>query len=183
MQKDLTWKMEVVEMVERGEIVGYALRGHPSDLAWYEEGKQRSEYVIVQFGPDKFYKTDDLKALQRLKDETDSLNGLAHEAQLILDFPLLPGKRFGELEQVNRTDGRYCWVVEQDKRILSKRINGVPSSEMIPEYTLHFVTLPDHVIVDFAPGVGITRYEYVHHGTVSEVNVKLVEYHPGTVQR
>ena len=80
MQKDLTWKMEVVEMVERGEIGGYALRGHPSDLAWYEEGKQRSEYVIVPFGPDKFYKTDDLKALQRLKDETDSLNGLVHEA-------------------------------------------------------------------------------------------------------
>ena len=36
-------------------------------------------------------------------------------------------------------------------------------------------TNPEHEIVTFVPGVGITAYVYAHHGTVSEVNVRLVE--------
>jgi len=39
--------------------------------------------------------------------------------------------------------------------------------------------LPDHTIIDFVPGIGITGYSYIHHGTVSEVKVKLVDFRVG----
>ncbi len=178
-QKDLTWKMDVIDTVDRGDVVGYALRGHPSDLAWYDEGKPPSEYAIVQFGQNKFYRTD-IKVLERLKDPYDSLDQLVYEGQLILDFPLVPGKRFCEPEYINRTDGNYCWLVGQDAQVISWHVDGILASETISEHALYFVTVPDHTIIHFAPSIGITRYEYVHHGTVSEAIVKLIEYHPGT---
>jgi hypothetical protein len=49
-EKTVTWKMEVVEVVERDHVTGYLLKGHPDDLAWYEEGKERGEHVIIKVG-------------------------------------------------------------------------------------------------------------------------------------
>lgn len=181
-QKTLTWKMEVVETIARGAIIAYAMKGHPSDLAWYEEDKERSDYTIIQFGSNRFYQAS-TKALERIKDETDSLGDLINEGQVFLDFPLFLGKRFCAAEQITRPDGRYCWVVGQEKQVALEGIKGILSAGVIPEYTLQFITLPDHVIIQFAPGVGITKYTYVHHGTVSEVDVQLIEYHPAVVQQ
>jgi len=48
------------------------------------------------------------------------------------------------------------------------------------EFSLLFVTNPDDVHILFVPGVGITRYEYQHHGTRSRVDAELIEYRPST---
>jgi hypothetical protein len=42
-------------------------------------------------------------------------------------------------------------------------------------YRSIYRTNPDHVIVDFVPKLGVVRYVYEHHGTVSSVDVKLVK--------
>ena len=178
--KSLTWKMEVVETIKSGSIIGYAMKGHPSDLAWYEEGKERSDYAIIQVGPSRFYKAD-IEVIDRLKDETDSAVDLVHESQQFLDIPLLPGKRFCEVEQITRTDGKYCWIVHEEEKVVLEGITGIPS-ETKSAYMLTFATLPDHIIIQFVPGVGITQYMYIHHGTVSEVDVKLIEHYSGRVQ-
>ena len=36
---------EVLEAFDHGWITAYRLRGHVSDLAWYQEGRQPTEYV------------------------------------------------------------------------------------------------------------------------------------------
>jgi hypothetical protein len=179
-EKSLTWKMEVIETIKSGPIIGYAMKGYPSDLAWYEEGKERSDYAIVQVGPSRFYKAD-IEVLERLRNETDSVGNLIHESQQFLDIPLLPGKKFCEAEQITRADGKYCWIVHEEEQIALDGITGIPS-ETKPAYMLTFATLPDHTIIQFVPEVGITQYIYVHHGTVSEVDVKLTEYYPGNGQ-
>ena len=56
-----------------------------------------------------------------------------------------------------------------------------PSTEKMSQFLLSFRTRPDHTIIEFVPGIGITRYVYVHHGTVAEADVKLIEYYPGEV--
>jgi hypothetical protein len=53
-------------------------------------------------------------------------------------------------------------------------------SGKVNQYQLVYRTLPDHQIIEFAPNIGITRYTYVHHGTVSETDLKLIEFHLGT---
>jgi hypothetical protein len=178
-QETLTWRMEVIEATAReGVVAGYALRGHPSDLAWYEEGREPSVYAIVQVGVDRFYKTS-IDALERIRDEGDSLGALIHEGELFLELPLFTGKRFCEAEYISRLDGWYCWVVGPMEEVTLEGVVGASSLGTVSAYSVRSFTLPDHVIVEFVPGVGITRYEYVHHGTVSEVDVRLIEYRPG----
>lgn len=43
------------------------------------------------------------------------------------------------------------------------------------EYELMFYTIPAHRTVNFVPGLGITGYTYVHHGTTSEAYLELIE--------
>jgi hypothetical protein len=176
--KTISWKMEVLNVVQRSDFIAYAMHGHPADLAWYTEGKFPSVYAIVQKGPAQYYRAT-LETFKRLQDPADRLDNLLNERDLFLDAPLYPGKRFGEVEQLALPDGQYCWIVQSEAQPLSHAIRGVSPDANFSEYTLSFVTLPDHTSVRFAPGVGMTHYTYVHHGTISEVDMQLIEYHPG----
>jgi len=171
--------MEVIEVIKREPVVGYVMQGHPLDLAWYEEKRKPSDYVIIRLKPDKFYMTS-TKVINRLRDGNDSLSGLVTEGQLFLEFPLLPQKKFCATENITRLDGMYCWDVGGGEKILLSGVRGIVSTELMTMYTLYFATLPDHEIVHFVPTVGFTHFEYVHHGTVSEVDMQLVEYHAGS---
>ncbi len=181
-EKALTWKMQVVDTVERGHVTACVLEGHPADLAHFDNGKTPGDYLIVRVGPRKFYLLRhgrSQEALRRLRDQNDTLHGLVQEEELFLDTPLVPGEVFGPAEQVTRQDGSYYWIVEGERRIKLGHIKGVPAQTPNVEYQLAYRTRPDHTEVGFVPGLGITRYKYVHHGTVSEAEVRLVEYQPG----
>jgi hypothetical protein len=175
----VTWKMEVVEVVRRDHVVGYRLKGHPGDLAWYEPGQSPGDSVIIQVGPTRYYQSSP-EALARLKDPDDFLLELVDESQLFLDAPLIPGELFGETGQTTRPDTSYCWVVTGVQPAQLDNIPGVTGSIARSQYTLIFQSRPDQQTVEFVPGVGITRFAYSHHGTVAEADVKLIEYHAGT---
>jgi hypothetical protein len=179
-EKTLSWKMEVIEVIKREPVVGYVMQGHPLDLAWYKEDRKPSDYVIIHLKPDKFYMAS-TKVLSRLKDVNDSLSKLVTEGQLFLEFPLLPQKKFCAAEEITRLDGMYCWGVGGEEKVLLRGIKGITSTEPMAMYTLYFATMPDHEIVHFVPTIGFTHFEYVHHGTVSEVDMQLVEYHAGSL--
>jgi hypothetical protein len=176
LEKQVTWKMEVLERAQRGYIRGFSMRGHPSDLVFYEEGRIPSEYAIIQVGLDKYYKTD-LTAFQRLRDENDLLIELVKEHQIFLDFPLYAGKRICETAWL--TGPQYCTVVEHADAISLGDVKNVSASSWAVPYILAYRSLPDHEYITFVPGIGIVGYEYGHHGTNSEVSLKLVEFHSG----
>lgn len=173
----ITCKMEVVDVIERENVTGYLMKGHPADLTWYEPDRLPSDYIIIKVGP-KYYHLDDLAAWDRLKDQDDVLLDLVAEPQIFLDLPLWEGKFFGETGQFTRPDTFYHWVVESTQTG-PLTVKGVLAAKEQTTYTLAYRSAPDHQLIDFVPGVGITRYVYSHHGTVSEVDARLVEYHPG----
>lgn len=170
-------KMEVVDVIDRENLTAYLMKGDPADLTWYEPDRLPSNYIIIKVGP-KYYRTDDLTVWDRLQDQDDALIDLVGEGQIFLDLPLWEGKFFGETAQFTRPDTFYHWMVES-AQTGPLAVKGVPAEEKQVTYTLAYRSAPDHQLVDFAPGVGIVRYVYSHHGTVSEVDAKLVEYHPG----
>lgn len=176
-EKKITWKMEVVRVFERNDILGFEMRGAPWDLAWYEEGKEPSEYGIVQVGSSRFYRTT-VETLRRMIDEDDLLRDLVDDRNLFLDIPLVAGKKYCDAFSIARPDSMYCWRVGERAQI-EPSIKGINLSGTLTEYTISQYTLPDHSVFGFVPGVGITQYKYVHHGTISEVDVRLVEYHSG----
>lgn len=52
-ERTLKWKMEVIETINREQVTAAIVKGFPEDLAWYEEGKERGDYLIIQVGKDK----------------------------------------------------------------------------------------------------------------------------------
>lgn len=171
--EEITWRMEVVEVIQREKITGYLVDGYPVPFMCNEDEYGKSLIVQVE----NIYYCSDIEMLDSLKDEKNILVGIISEERILFDFPLFLGKKFCELEQITRTDDGYCWVVTDDEQVVFDQIQGISPEEERTKYTLYFRTLPDHLIVDFVPGIGITEVEYVHHGTISQMHVRLVEYH------
>ena len=176
-EKEITWKMEVKRVIQRNNIFGYEMLGAPWDLAWYEEGKEPSEYGIVQAGGN-FYQTS-IDTVRRLTDDNDFLVGLVNEYDIFLDVPLIQGKKFCDTDSLTNPDDMYCWVVGDPIQKNTADIKGLTSSDAIFEFPIYNGTNPDHSIMYYIPGVGISGYEYHHHGTASDVEVRLIEYYSG----
>ena len=181
-EKPVTWQMQVLEALTRGQVTAAVVKGFPLDLAHFEEGKAPGDYLIVRVGPGKYFLVRQLRAeetLRRMRDENDPLGGLVREDELILDAPLVPGKFYGEADQITRQDQSYSWIAEDARPAELRGIKGIAPQGRKMEFEISLRTRPDHQIVTFVPGIGITRYVYGHHGTVSEVDVKLVEFRRG----
>jgi len=181
-EKTFVWKMEIVRTLQREYVYGAVVRGFPGDLTWYEEGRARGDCLILRVGSGNYYHLTGERmesALKRFAQEGDLGNGLVVDDDLFLDLPLRTGKVFGEASQLTRQDRSYCWVVEGEDSIELKGVKGVSPSSSRTQYRLIFQTRPDHTRIEFVPDIGITSYRYGHHGTVSEVDLKLSEYHRG----
>jgi len=177
-EQTIQWKMEVLDVIQRNDIIGYKMKGAPWDLTWYEHGKQPGEYAFIKVGTGRFY-IGTLEDFERMMDEEDLLGDLVGEYSLFLEIPLLPGKRFCDTPSITRTDMGYCWIVNSETKVDLANVKGVRATDPLTEFALSQSTLPDFSMFHFVPGIGITRYEYVHHGTVAEVDVSLIEYHSG----
>lgn len=172
----LTWKMEVVATLERPNVFAALIKGGPWDLAWYEPGKARGDYVILRVGKFRYYQYSGERALElwsKLKESDPRfIPSSIEDGELILDFPLADGKVFGgDFSGFLRS--RYCWVVEGESG------KTFPGAEKFPgsvQYTLTYRTSPDHQFLGFATGVGIVSYAYGHHGTLSETELQLIEF-------
>jgi len=176
--------MEVTETLKRQDIRAAVIKGFPDDLWWYNEKTQRSDNLIVQLFPARFYilsRSQVSPALKALSDETNNLQGLIKGAGMLLEFPLVKGQRYGDTEMVTRTDSFYSWVVSNVRQSRLEGIQGVSSAHDWTIYTISEFTVGSHEEFDFVPGIGITRYMGHHNGTVSGFEMKLVEFQPGNV--
>lgn len=70
----------------------------------------------------------------------------------------------------------YCWIVGSPHPAALDGVKGVAPGKRTA-YEIEYMTNPDDVEFDFVPGVGITSYEYHHHGTIAETELHLVEFH------
>jgi len=166
----ITWRMEVVDRIERKGIVAAVVRGYP-------DGGPEELQVLLVIGGREFYRlAAEESILKRLRDSNDALVDLVREDQIELSLPLVPGKRFCEASEITRPDGYYCWVVEKKTKEKLTNVRGIACDNR-DVYQIAFRTLPDHIVVKFTPEIGIVSYQYVHHGTVIQDDMKLVEFH------
>ena len=181
LEKEIEWTMEIIDVIERHGLRAAVLDGHPGDLAWYEEGRERRRHLVVAIGEsqtEQLYLLSDKRAVeveQRLRSLDDTLIDLLKEYELFLDFPLSHLKRFCDLHSRTRQDYMYCWVVESVEPLDGLNVEGVDPEISRTRYRVNHRTLPDHRIVEYVSDVGMTSYVYAHHGTVSEVDVRLTE--------
>jgi hypothetical protein len=179
-KKHLRWEMEVVENISRDRYTAAMLRGHPSDLTWYEEGRDRGCYILLAVDGKMFYLSDCPPNTSQRKPNLSEADiaALTKLDNLIFKLPLRQGDLFGNDPDRGRPDTMYAWHVEAVRPATMVRIPGDPVRRPKTEYVLAFRTLPDHQIATYVPGIGLTAFEYSHHGTVSEVHMKLAQFLP-----
>jgi hypothetical protein len=177
-ERTIQWKMEVIDIVRRTETTGFKMQGAPWDLAWYEDGKKPSEYSFIKAGSSRFYEGS-IKDYERMLDKNDFLTDLVKEYQLLLDIPLIDGEKFCDTASITRDDTFHCWHVSGGTQIQLPNVKGIEGVNLMTEFIVAQSTLSDFSMFHFVPGIGITQYRYVHHGTVSEADITLIEYHSG----
>jgi len=172
------WKSEVLDSAERGRFKIALLLGHPWDLPAYEPAGQRGCYQLVGDYNARFYLSQPEDACSIPEGEPGA--DLTDNENLILVMPASEGDLFGQdPDTPPRTDSMYAWSVGRVGKVNLAGIKGVAATVLRTEYVLGYSTLPDYQVVTYVQGIGVTAFEYVHHGTVSEVDVKLVEFHVG----
>ena len=172
--KNVLVKMEVIDYFHKGEISAALIKGHPADLAWYDPQKKPGDYLIVRNG-DRFYFLQDASALDGYHNLINS-GEPPSEQHLFFVLPLKHGGHFCAADQPESPHGFYCWAVDRIRPVYLWGIEGIHSRKST-EYQLSYRTVPDQEISYLASGIGITRWVYGHHGTVSDVDVRLVRFH------
>jgi hypothetical protein len=178
-QTRVVWKTQISGHVEQGQYSAAIVNGFPSDLDWSNGRPEPSNTLLVQVGVSDVYVVEPDRVPEswwRLQGSNDSLQRLLSLHDLFVRFPLLKGKKLCDEGETARTDFRYCWFVESVDRSSLGNVRGVRRG-IHTVYRLRYVTLPDDTTVDFAPGVGIIRYSYHHHGSVADTELRLIEFH------
>lgn len=174
-----TIRMEVKDVIKRDHILVAVMKGDPHDYA-VDKPADLSDHLIVRVGASTYFDIGGDRMpgiLNKVKDPKASLYGLLRaEEEQMLDLPLVLGKTYGDPVQLTREDQYYCWVVTKVEEVDLSPIKGLESHGKRKQYTIRYFTLPAEVSMDFVPGVGITGYRYIHHGTVDEAELKLIEF-------
>jgi hypothetical protein len=162
--KQTNWLMEVVDVIPHGKANAFIVKGFPTDLVWYDGKADRGNYLLL-VDSNKVYLSNlppDDSLNIRVKDSKDALTDLKTGYNIIFDFPLVKGKTWGaDPEMPQRSDSMYAWVVQN-------------TASLTQAAAIKYNTNPDHSIFHFQPGVGITGYQFEHHGTVMSLEMKLI---------
>lgn len=179
-EKKITrWKSEVLDTVNGNDFQAALVKGSPQDLSWYKEGQKRDAVIFV------LTKNGEFHEIRGREDATTTFAGIQANSKLPADLidsgtllfktSMKEGQRFGDPEQTQHGD-RYCWVVSSITTAkLDNPVRGVPNEKPFTAYSLTFRTTPDHTHLSFTTDLGITYYEYVHHGTPGNCTMRLVE--------
>ena len=171
--KHLTWRSEVTDVVEAPGAIMF--HGFPTDLAWYNSKTQPSYTLILRAGTDYYQVRNHVaEVFQKLKNPDNQPN--LDTAELLLPTPLALGKKFGMGNTISELfNYRYCYLVENVAPFDLRSVKHAPRLNHPLRYSITWHSNPDNDQIDFVPGLGITSYSYLHHGTTMEVNVHLVE--------
>lgn len=179
-EKKITgWKSEVVDTVDGKDFKAALLKGCPQELSWFEEGRERGDIIFILTSDGEFFDIrgdDDLaKKFAQIKATGTLPAGLIDGEAILFKTTMKEGDRFGDPEQT-KLGPRYCWVVTDISTAKPDHpVRGVPADKEFTTYTLTFRTSPDQANLSFTRDLGITFYEYVHHGTKGDCEMRLVE--------
>ena len=169
----LRWKMEVLDSVAEPGHRAAVVRGFPGELAWYEPGKAAG-YTVLFSSSNRVYRLgakDAPEAGELARRFVSRGQPLPPSAEEWLVLPLRKGSHWGGDNE--RDDLFYCWHME-DEKIKKLRVQGFSARQPLTIFTLGYRSLPDHQLFEIAPGLGIARYVFGHHGTVASADVRLV---------
>ena len=126
---------------------------------------------------------EELESVEKYMKEPDSYNNINHQIEnkspalsydnLVFEFPMFKGQRFGDLNSITRSDMSHFWYVNDAREI--EILNG-DTYEEVQMFDLIYNTLPDQQKLVFRPYLGILSFSYLHNGAVDNFKFSLSEY-------
>jgi len=175
--QSVSWKMSVRKVIRKKKLVAAVVSEFPADLDWSTGKTEPQPWLILEDEKHQVYRANlgPNYDLARLDGPDPPLERFLDQDALWFQWPLGRGAKFCDEEAKARKDDMYCWVVtEEAVKPLSAK--GAPSTGL-PVFRLQYLSLPDGTSVDLVPGIGVINYQYHHHGTVADTDLKLVEFH------
>jgi hypothetical protein len=167
--------MDVLQIRSSRDARVALVRGWVQDLAWYTPAQRPTDSVLLEYRGRlyRFAAADSAAALDTLIEAVRDTSGAAHRVQLVIDSSLVVGRVFGQDRDTDkRGDGLYAWSVES-RTAVSDHPRWLALATTPVRWRLAYRTAPDHQLLEFVPGVGVSRYVYAHHGTVANSDVRL----------
>lgn len=175
------WTSEVVDAFDYGDVAGALLRGAVWDTAWWSPGQQPGSYLVLREGARYFLVGYDAhvarETFRSLKSSRRTTLPPSAKTEPWFSRPLTVGQVNHAADLVPRADTWYGWVVERVVPAPAP-VPGMPHAQR-PGYRMTYRTLPDEETITLVPGIGITEFTYLHHGTVAEAHLHLIAYRPG----
>ena len=175
---ELKWTMAVDAATTGPRARAAVVHGFLSDVIFSESGRKPGYSVFLSVGDSLIMvpAASAEVATQLARQLADRPETLPASAVLLLDMPLVAGKKWGQASE-GRNDDMYCWIVESEEmHVLA--VEGVDRAHPLRVISVAYRTLPDGTEMDIVPGVGITAYSYMHYGTVMSVQLRLVAFRP-----
>jgi hypothetical protein len=173
---DCIVECKVLDVYESAPFPAALFKGFPLEAdVWTGCTNFNNKSLLVCIPGPQYHLLDPADA-KRFNDANDFLLGLVSEDSLILDCPLIAGKRFGEFEQLTRIDYSYSWHVVSEEKLRIKGVKGISPWRKRVVYTIEYRTRPDFQSIVFTPGIGILEYIYHHNGTPCDVQLHLKEF-------
>ncbi|MDP2938710.1 MAG: hypothetical protein Q8O13_01315 [Candidatus Omnitrophota bacterium] len=129
------------------------------------EHKPIKGYIEFYYIYDKYAK-EKLKVGRRKTFHKEKLS--SKEEGLRYGFPLKVGLKWDEFDP-KRNDNMYCWYVEKMEDVT------VPAGVFKDCFKIVYDTCPDTETEWYYPSIGIVKYEYHHHGTITNETKELIK--------
>jgi len=177
-RSSVRWTSKVVDAFDDGDVAGALLEGAVWDLAWWSPDVRPGAYAVLRAGTQYYLVADRAKevfAAVKKSGRRALTRDVEHHPWFAT--PLRRGQMNRDPELGPRDDTNYGWFVES----AAPAKLGVPGTAGAAwtAYVLAYRTLGSNDLVTFVPGIGITAFTFVHHGTLAEAYVHLAAFRRG----
>jgi hypothetical protein len=163
----LRWTAEVVKTFSGPGVTTAVIKGFPFDLAWYDPQKEPNYTVVVE-NSNGLFESDvetesDAEALA-----ANAIQGRKIGGDQLVKFPVRVGDCLGDDSTAPEllANHMYCWFVK--RTVMESGARGWEITEDTGPADLTFLLVS---------GIGITHFNYNHHGTVAITDARLIAFH------
>ena len=177
-RSEVRWTSSVIDAFDHGDVAGALLQGGVEDVFSWSRPPRPRRYEVLRVAA-RYYLLSDVSksAFAAVKAAGRKALPADLDQHVWFDVPLMKGRVLRPRDMGRRDDTSYGWWIES---VAPARLD-VPGlrDPARQAFRLTYNTLASDLHEAIVPGIGITAFTYVHHGTLAEAYVHLIGYRRG----
>jgi hypothetical protein len=177
-RSDVRWTSTVTDAFDHGDVAGALLQGGVEDLFSRSRPLRPRSYEVLRVGT-RYYLLSDVStsAFAAVKAAGRKALPADLDQHVWFDVPLTKGRVLRPRDMGPRDDTSYGWWIESVGRARLD-LPGL-RDQARQAFRLTYHTLASDLHETVVPGIGVTSFTYVHHGTIAEAYAHLIVYRRG----